>query len=60
MGSTGEHFLGYPNLVEPKAVLEALEHPGKVVQHFFGIEDTCDVVRQPLESGAGINNKLAI
>ncbi len=60
MGPTGKHFIGYLNLVESEAVLEVLEHPGEVVRHFFGVEDTRDVVRQPLESGAGVNKKMAV
>ncbi len=60
MGSTGKHFLGYQNLVEPKAVLEALEHPGEVVRYFFGVEDTRDIVCKPLKSGVGVNKNLAV
>ncbi len=54
------HFQGYLDLVEPKAVLKAHELPGKVVWHFFSIEDTRDVIRQFLNSGADVDKNLAV
>ncbi len=60
MRSINKHYLGFVNPVIPKAVPEVLEHPGKVVRQYFGIEDTHNVVCQPLESGAGVNEKFYV
>ncbi len=60
MGSTCKHFLGYLNLVEPKAVLEVLEHPSEVVRHFFSVKDAGDVICHSLKSGARVNETLAV
>ncbi len=60
MGSTGKHFRGYLNLVEPEAVLEVLEYLGEVVRHFFGVEDSCDVIGQPLVSRASVIRNLGV
>ncbi len=58
IGLTCKHFLDYLNLVKPKAVLEALEHPCKVVWHFFSVDDMHGVGYQSLKSGAGVDDNL--